>query len=57
MKFAEGIVMTPEQSVNIGWGQELINSTLEFISRLTDVAIDRTEFCLLNAVVLTYPGT
>ena len=48
--------MTPEQSVSIGWGHDLITCTLEFISRLTDVSIDRTEFSLLNAVVLTYPG-
>ena len=56
VRFAEGITMTPEQSINIGWGHDLITCTLEFISRLTDVSIDRTEFSLLNAVVLRYPG-
>ncbi len=48
--------MTPEQSIHIGWGSDLINCTLEFIERLEDISMDRTEFCIMNAVVLSYPG-
>jgi hypothetical protein len=55
VKFAEGVMLSIEESVNIGWGQDLIKCTLEFIQRLKDIILDRTEFCILNAVVLTYP--
>ena len=54
-KFAQDIVMSPERCLEIGWGQDLCEYTLEFIGRLRGFKIDVTEFCLLNAVVLTYP--
>ena len=56
VKFAKGVVMAPCGSSNIGWGSDLINCTLEFIARVKDAKFDKTEFCILNAVVLTYPG-
>jgi len=49
--------MSPEQCVHIGWNAELVSSLLEFIERLRDIRIDVVEFCLLNAIILTYPGT
>ena len=48
--------MTTEESVNIGWGKDLITFTVEFIQRMKEISTDHTEFCLLNAVILTYPG-
>ena len=48
--------MSSEESVKIGWGSDLVSATLDFVNRLKDVIIDRTEFCVINAIVLTYPG-
>ena len=56
VKFAEGLELAPEQTSSMGWGFDLVNCTVEFIGRLKDVRLDLTEFCILNAVVLSYPG-
>ena len=56
VKFAEGLVLSSEDAIRIGWGIELINCTLDFVARLSDIQMDNTEFCILNAVILTYPG-
>jgi len=48
--------MSAAQCKRLGWGDELVNCTLDFITRLRGIEIDLTEFCILNAVVLTYPG-
>jgi len=49
--------MSPEQCVHIGWDAELVSCLLEFIERLRDININVVEFCVLNAIVLTYSGT
>ncbi|XP_064650885.1 retinoic acid receptor RXR-alpha-B-like [Lineus longissimus] len=55
VRFCEFISMSSEDCVKIGWGFDLINATLDFVNRLKDVIVDRTEFCVINALVLTYP--
>ncbi|XP_041373329.1 retinoic acid receptor RXR-alpha-B-like [Gigantopelta aegis] len=55
VKFCEGIVLSSDYIFSMGWGSELIGATIEFASRLAETHIDRTEFCILNAIVLTYP--
>lgn len=56
IKFAENVMMTPEEVHTLGWGKELVNATIDFAVRLSEVNLDLTEFCILNAIVLTYPG-
>jgi len=56
IRFATDLLMSPEQCVHIGWDAELVSCLLEFIERLRDINIDVIEFCVLNAIVLTYPG-
>jgi len=56
VRFAEHLVLKPDEGVSIGWGLDLINSTLEFVARMKCIQMDHTEFCILNAIVLTYPG-
>lgn len=55
VRFSDSFVLSKEESISIGWGQDLISATLDFVRRLKDVYIDHTEFCILNAIVLTYP--
>jgi len=56
IRFATDLLMSPEQCVHIGWNAELVSCLLEYIERLRDIHIDIVEFCVLNAIVLTYPG-
>lgn len=56
IKFAEGLIVPTELAQGVGFGKELVNATTEFASRLKEIDIDLTEFCCLNAIVLTYPG-
>lgn len=56
VKFAEGVELDVEKSRDIGWGNDLIRYTTEFINMLKEISIDLTEYCILNAIVLTYPG-
>ncbi|KAK6174040.1 hypothetical protein SNE40_017387 [Patella caerulea] len=55
IKFAEGVVIPIDVAQGMGWGKELINATMEFTGRLQELKIDRTEFCIINAIVLTFP--
>jgi len=48
--------MSPEQCVHIGWDAALVSCLLDFIERLRDINIDIVEFCVLNAIILSYPG-
>jgi len=48
--------MSVSQCRNLGWGDDFVTCTLEFMSRLRSIAMDCTEFCILCAIVLTYPG-
>jgi len=56
IRFATDLLMSPEQCVHIGWDAELVSCLLEFIERLRGIDINVIEFCVLNAIVLTYPG-
>ncbi|XP_064595637.1 retinoic acid receptor RXR-alpha-B-like isoform X2 [Liolophura sinensis] len=55
IKFAEGLTVPIDYATSIGWGKELITATADFADRLRDIFMDETEFCTLNAIVLTYP--
>ncbi|XP_070549001.1 estrogen-related receptor gamma-like [Ptychodera flava] len=50
VKFGADVKLTTEQSIKIGWGHELIQSTLDYVIRIKD----HPELCFLNAIVLTY---
>ncbi|XP_025101473.1 retinoic acid receptor RXR-alpha-B-like [Pomacea canaliculata] len=55
IKFAEQVVMSLEETQTMGWGKELVNATVDFAVRLSELSLDLTEFCILNAIILTYP--
>lgn len=55
LKFADNIVIERSVCETMGWGQELVNATLDFATRLRDLNLDRVEFSLMNAIILTYP--
>lgn len=56
IKFAEGLKVPIELAQKMGWGKELVAATVEFSARLRELNIDKVEFCILNGIVLTYPG-
>ncbi|XP_014773144.1 retinoic acid receptor RXR-alpha-B [Octopus bimaculoides] len=55
IKFAEGLLVPINYATNMGWGNELINASVEFSLCLKSIHLDHSEFCILNALVLTYP--
>lgn len=56
VRFAEGVLLSPDSAENIGWGKDLVTSTLEFAAKLADIDVDAVEFAILNGIMLTYPG-
>ena len=56
VKFAEGVNLSLFTKGEIGWGMDLVKATLEFVSRVRTLGMDQCEFCILNSIVLTYPG-
>ena len=56
VRFADNVLMSAEEGTNIGWGKDLISYTLDFVNSLREINMDLTEFCILNAIILTYPG-
>lgn len=55
IKFAEGLVIPVGMAEKMGWGFELVQSTVDFTARLKELNIDHAEFCIMSAIVLTYP--
>lgn len=55
IKFAEGIVVPVSMAEKMGWGFELVQSTVDFTARLKELNIDHAEFCIMSAIILTYP--
>ena len=56
IKFADQINIPVDEVQTMGWGKELVNATVDFANKLVELNLDLTEFCILNAIVLTYPG-
>ncbi|KAK2170012.1 hypothetical protein LSH36_5g17030 [Paralvinella palmiformis] len=55
VRFADSVLMSADEGVDIGWGKDLISYTLDFVNSLREINMDLTEFCILNAIILTYP--
>ena len=56
IRYAEGIVVNVTNTSESEWVRELFNCNLAFVKRLREISMDTTEFSILNAIVLTYPG-
>jgi len=54
VQIADGLTISEEQAEKLGWGAELVACTVEFVNRLVDMQYDRTEFAILNAIILTF---
>ncbi|GAB1602029.1 retinoic acid receptor RXR-alpha-B [Argonauta hians] len=55
IKFAEGLLVPINYATTMGWGNELITASVDFSLCLNNINLDHSEFCILNALVLTYP--
>ena len=54
--YADGVVVGRGRTSESEWVKELFNCNLAFVKRLKEISMDTTEFSILNAIVLTYPG-
>ena len=50
------MVLTVEQTAGLGWNRDMITLWEQYVERLQEMKVDHVEFCLLNALVLFYPG-
>lgn len=55
IKFAEGLVIPVSTAEKMGWGLELVQATADFTARLKELNMDHAEFCIMSAIILTYP--
>lgn len=54
VKIAEHIILNKESANELGWGQDLICGSIDFISQMQDISIDVNEYSALCAIVLTF---
>ncbi|KAH3868398.1 retinoic acid receptor RXR-gamma-like isoform X2 [Dreissena polymorpha] len=55
MYFADGIVLDRSQIKTIGWGNELVQMSMDFTSKITAIQLNDIEYALMKVIVLTYP--
>nr|QGX48189.1 RXR [Sinonovacula constricta] len=55
IQFATGLVLPQNIAEKLGWGYELTKIMLEFTARLKELQMDKVEFAIMNAIILTYP--
>jgi len=56
LRFCNSLIMSASQCRNLGWGDHFVTCAFEFVSQLRTISVDNTEFCVLCAIVLTFPG-
>ena len=56
LKISPEFILTLDESVAIGWNRQVCSSNLELVNRFRALDFDLTEFSILSAVVLLYPG-
>ena len=54
VKIAEHIILNKDSANELGWGQDLICGSIDFIAQMQDIAMDVNEFSALCAIVLTF---
>ena len=54
VKIAEHIILNKDSANELGWGQDLICGSIDFIAQMQDIPMDVNEFSALCAIVLTF---
>nr|ASL70555.1 nuclear receptor [Brachionus calyciflorus] len=54
VKIAEHIILNKDSANELGWGQDLICGSIDFIAQMQDLSMDLNEFSALCAIVLTF---
>nr|ASL70624.1 nuclear receptor [Brachionus koreanus] len=54
VKIAEHIILNKDSAAELGWGQDLICGSIDFIAQMQDLTMDLNEFSALCAIVLTF---
>ena len=54
VKIAEHIILNKESANELGWGQDLICGSIDFIAQMQDIAMDVNEFSALCGIVLMF---
>lgn len=54
VKIAEHIILNKDSAHELGWGQDLICGSIDFIAQMQDISMDVNEFSAMCAIVLTF---
>lgn len=54
VKIAEHIILNKDSAAELGWGQDLICGSIDFIAQMQDISMDVNEFSALCAIVLMF---
>ena len=54
IRYTTGDILTEEEALESGFDSELISVTVFFIDQLKSITLDHTEFCVIQAVMLTF---
>ncbi len=54
VKIAEHIILNKDSANELGWGQDLICGSIDFISHMQDLTMDVNEYSALCAIVLMF---
>jgi hypothetical protein len=54
VKIAEHIILNKDSANELGWGQDLICGSIDFIAQMQDITMDVNEYSALCAIVLLF---
>ena len=54
VKIAENIILNKDSATELGWGQDLICGSIDFIAQMQDISMDVNEYSALCAIVLMF---
>ena len=56
LMFGKDVIFERDQVLEFGWGEDIVDCSLEFTEKLRDLNMDCSEFACLSALVLLSPG-
>ena len=56
LRFSKGLIYEKHEVIELGWTEDLVDTTLEFTDKLRSLNLDHNEFACLSALALLSPG-
>ena len=56
LKYTDVCVMTKDEVNSLGWSPDIYTKSMHIIDKFIRLNLNLTEFSILSAIVLLYPG-